>query len=156
VFKEDEFAAWPQNASHTSDGLHDSRNRAQRKGANDRVNRAVIQGKMFPRKVQEFDIQLCSAPLLFCKSKHPRVWFERIHLVYPRGIVVGEVYAGAHADFEDFPLSQRDDPLANFPDGLRIAQYPYQMGVDMISVEAHMLSLLPLRPAARGSSYRWG
>src|SRR5262249_58670661 len=37
--------------------------------------------------------------------------------------------------------SQRNNPLADFPDGLRIAQPAYELWVDMISVERH--SCLP-------------
>src|SRR5437867_2528797 len=38
------------------------------------------------------------------------------------GIVVNEVGAGTYADLEDFPLSPGDDPLANLPERLRVAQ----------------------------------
>jgi len=48
---------------------------------------------------------------------------------------VNKVYAWTHADLEDYPLSQGDEPLANSPDGFRIAQLVYEVGIDMISIE---------------------
>jgi hypothetical protein len=50
---------------------------------------------------------------------------------------VREVDAGTYADFEDLPLSQGYDSLPNLAEGLGIAQQPYEMRVDMISVEGH-------------------
>ena len=56
---------------------------------------------------------------------------------------MNEVCAGTCADLEDFPLSQRDDPLPNFPDGFRIAKSIDEPRVNMISVEGHRCAVVP-------------
>ena len=50
---------------------------------------------------------------------------------------MNEINARADANLEDVALSQRDDPMANLLNGLRITQHVYEMGVDMISIEGH-------------------
>src|SRR5262245_21714184 len=106
----------PQDTPDAPQGLHHPGNGAEGEGAHHRIDRAVPQGDALPREVQELDVQLPSAPLPFSEPHHPGVGFERVELAYRCGIVVTEVDAGAYADFEDGPLSQGDDPLANFPD----------------------------------------
>jgi hypothetical protein len=56
---------------------------------------------------------------------------------------VNEVHSGANADLKDFPLSEGDDALANFPDGRRIAQRTHEMGIDAVPVEGHNQISLP-------------
>jgi hypothetical protein len=146
MLEKDEPAAWPQDTPDASYGLHDARNGAEREGAHNRINAAVLQGYALPREVQELDIQLRSAPMLFCEPDHPRVGFERVELAHSCGIVVHEVDAGTYADFEDCSLSQGDDSLANFLDGLRVAQHAYEMRVNMISVEGHSCLLASCAP----------
>jgi len=48
---------------------------------------------------------------------------------------VDKVYAGAYTDLENFPFRQRDDASAYITDRLRIAELPYQMRVNVISVK---------------------
>jgi pyridine nucleotide-disulfide oxidoreductase len=73
-------------------------------------------------EVQKFDIQFRSATFPFGKSNHLWVGFECIDLAHSRGIVVNEIYAGTHADLQNFPLSQGDDRPANFLHRLWVAQ----------------------------------
>src|SRR5206468_1683501 len=120
VLQEDESAAGPQDAGDASNRLHHARDRAQREGADDRVDAAVIQGNALPREVQELDVQLRPASFSHREPNHPGV---------------DEVYARAHADLQDLPLRQGDDSPPNLPDGLRIAQGFHEMRVDAISVE---------------------
>src|SRR6185295_5892636 len=49
VLEEDERAPWLQHAGDASNRLPDARNRAQREGADDGVDAAVIQGDALPR-----------------------------------------------------------------------------------------------------------
>src|SRR5262249_40081157 len=86
--------------------------------------------------------------MLFCEPDHAWVGFERVELADFFGVVVNEVDPRPDADFEDGPLSRGDDPLANFPEGLRVAQHAYQMRVNAIAVEGHR-HLLQLRAAER-------
>src|SRR5262249_32515938 len=134
VLEKDEPAAWPQDTSNASYGLHHPRNGAECEGANNRIDSALLQGNALPREVQELDVQLRLAPMLFGEPDHPRVGFERVEFAHSCRIVVREIDAGTDADFEDCPLSQGYDSLANFPDGLRVAQHAEEMGVNMISV----------------------
>jgi hypothetical protein len=136
-FKEDKLPVWSQDTPNASNSLHDARNRTQRKGANNRVNGAVRQGDTFPRKVEKLDVQLRSMPLLFCETYHSWIGFKRVELAHSCGIVVNEIRARTYTDLEHFSLSQRDDLLANFSDGRRVAQPIHKIGVDMISVEGH-------------------
>jgi len=140
VLQEDEFAAGPQDAGDASNRLHHARDRAQREGADDRVDAPVIQGYALPREVQELDVQLRPASFSHREPNHPGVGFERIELAHSPGIVVGEVDARAHADLQDRPLGQGDDSRPNVPDGLRIAQQAHEARVDAISVVGHGFS----------------
>src|SRR6266571_5303400 len=137
VLEEDELAAGPQDAGDASDRLHDARNRAQGEGADDGIDRTVVQGNALPREAQELDVQLRPASLPLREPNHPGVGFERVDLAHPPRIVVDEVDARAHADLQDPPPSQGDDSRPNLTDGLRIAQDSHEMRVDMISVERH-------------------
>src|SRR5262249_10173956 len=130
-------AAWLHYTFDPANGLLHSRNCAQSEGTNYRIDGVVLQGNALSGKTQKFDIQLCSARCRCGKLNHRRIRFERIDLAHSCGIVVNEVHAWAYAYLEDLPLSQGDNPPANFPYGLRIAQHAYEMGVDMISVERH-------------------
>src|SRR5262249_32409708 len=121
VLEKDEPAAWPQDTSDASYGLHHARDRAEREGANNRIDRTVLQGDALPRQVQELDVQLRQAPMLFCEPDHARVGLERVELADFFGVVVNEVDAGPYADFQDGPSSRGDDPLPNFPEGFRVA-----------------------------------
>jgi hypothetical protein len=120
-FKEDQLAAWLQDTSDPSNSIRHSRNRAQREGANYRIDGAIFQWNALPGEAQKLDIQLCSVRCRCGKTNHRRVRFERIDFAHSCGIVMNEVHAWAYADLEDLPLSQGDDPPANFTDGLRIA-----------------------------------
>ncbi len=51
MLEEDEFAPWPQDSSHASKGLYDAVNCAQREGADDRIDRAILQGDALARQV---------------------------------------------------------------------------------------------------------
>src|SRR5439155_3705590 len=61
--------------------------------------------------------------------------FQGVELAHLGGIVVNEVCARTHADLQNFSLSPGNDPLANVPDGRRIAQHVDEMGVDTIPVK---------------------
>src|SRR5262249_25993464 len=140
-----------QDASDALDGLHNAGNRAEREGADNRVDGGVLQWNSFAREVQKFDVQVRSAPVRFCEPDHPGVGFERVKLGHFLGVVESEVYAGAYADLKHCPLSPRNDPLANLSDGLRVAQHAYQMRIDMVSVKRHG-HLLSARSAQGRSS----
>ena len=58
MFEKDELAAPPQDSSYTAKGLRRARNRAEREGAHDRIDGAVLQWNAFARKVQELNVQL--------------------------------------------------------------------------------------------------
>jgi hypothetical protein len=148
VFKEDEFTTWPQDTSDALNGLHDARNGAKRKGAHNRISAAVIQRNPLSWKVQEFDIQLGSAPLHFCEPNHPSVRFQCVELAHSCGIVAGEVDARTYTNFEDFTLSQGNDPLANFTDGLWVAQHSDEVRINVVSVEGHGCHLPSFAPTS--------
>ncbi len=71
MFKKDELAAWPQDTSDTSNGLHDAGDRAQGKGANNRIDRTVLQRDAFTWKVYELNSQLRLLPMLSARRIMP-------------------------------------------------------------------------------------
>jgi len=58
VFKKDEPPAWLKHTSNTSNGLKHARNRAQREGADHRIDGTVFQRDAFARKVQELNFKI--------------------------------------------------------------------------------------------------
>src|SRR5262249_6096924 len=76
-FEEDKLAAWLQDTFDTLNSLHHAGNRAQREGANYRIDGAIFQRNALPRKAQKFDIQLCFARCRCGKPNHRRIRFER-------------------------------------------------------------------------------
>src|SRR5262245_22122076 len=72
-----------------------------------------------------------------CKPYHSAVGLQRIDFGHFARLVMNEVCAGTRPDLQDRPVSQRHEPLSNFPDGLRVAENAYQTRVDMMSVKWH-------------------
>jgi len=117
VLKEDELAAWLQNSSDTSNGLHHSGYRAKRKSTNDRIDAAVPQGNSFTRQIQKFYIQFRSTTLLLRHSDHSWIGFEGIDLGHFGGIVVNEVHAWAKRQSQALylePKAQRAGELSRW------------------------------------------
>jgi hypothetical protein len=75
VLKKDEPSARPQDTSNASNGLFNAWNRAQGEGAHHSIHRIIFERDALARKIQEFDMQFRSAPMLFCKANHAPVGF---------------------------------------------------------------------------------
>ena len=76
MLEEDELAVRLEDPSDTLNGFHHAGNRAQRKGAHNCINACIGQKNTLSRQIEKLDMQLRSAPLLFCSPKHPWIGFQ--------------------------------------------------------------------------------
>jgi hypothetical protein len=80
--KKTSFAAGFEHPAYSLNGFEHAGNRAKSKCAHHGINAPVRRGNGFSRQLEKLDIQLGSAPLLFCPPNHPWAGFECVDLVY--------------------------------------------------------------------------
>jgi hypothetical protein len=140
VLEKNELATGLQDTCDIADRLHNSRNRTQGEGADDSVHGAVTQWDAFAWRIKEFDAQLRPATFPLCELEHFGVRLERVQRGDLGNVVVNEVGAGADADLENLPLSQRDNLPAKIEDGFWTSQPVNDVRVDTVLIESQTKS----------------
>ena len=141
MFKKDELAARPQDSSYTSNDLHCARDRAQREGAHNRIDATVPPRECVRQGGLETHCPASFGVVAVLPAGSSPGWVRAHRPCSPsRDRSEGNLRQG-YADLENFALGQRNEPLSNFPDGPRVAQRAYEMGVNVISIGGH--SCLP-------------
>ena len=138
--KEDEFTVWFQDACKPSNRIHNASDRAQRKGADNRIHTTILQRDTLTWQADKFNVQLGFPLLSFRQPEHPRVGFQCIQRLHSCCIVMNEIRAGTCTDLKNMPLSERDNLPANFFDGRWITESIHKMRIDMISIKRHECS----------------
>jgi len=141
MLKKYELALGLQHFPQAFEGIDDSRDRAQRKGAHNRVDGSVCKRNLFSRKIYELDLKPRLQPLLVGETHHSSIRFERVNLVHSGWIIVLEIHARPYTNLKNFALGQRQDALSNLSNRFGISECSDQVRIDAFSVEIHLGSV---------------
>ena len=82
MLEKQKLTSWFQDPANPSNGICHSRNRAQRKRADDRVYTDIGQRDSLSRQVEKFDIELRPSTLVLGPRDHPWIRFERVDFAH--------------------------------------------------------------------------